>query len=242
MKNLTALKIALPPSPLPPQSLVIAAIGRHGDSVSLNPQPLPPKDSFAKVNAGSNAPLLFLTANIRSNPAAFAGYTLAPTAGKFPVDTLEVFHKTADVTERKSATADAFLAAAKELKQVDQLEQAEKLMEDAYRRVSNPDHTDVDVLRAHEEEGEAERIRQAVVPGLSQNQQAALWSIDDTEIGAIGNAASGVDDTRYASAHQGQWGVEGYSQRAAEEFETAAKQSHLGAQENQQLIDWILSK
>jgi hypothetical protein len=95
-------------------------------------------------------------------------------------------------------------------------------MEDAYRRMSDPNANYVDKLRAEEEMGEAVQIRNSVLPSLSEDQQKALREINSTEQAGILDAGN---------ADFGQTGAEAHA-RGREEFQR-------GMQENQSLINWI---
>jgi hypothetical protein len=222
--------VSLNPQPLPPKSLA-AKIGRLGDSVSLNPQPLPPKAVFANVKASVSAVNTkrlaagqsdrFLTANVRSSPAT-------------PVATLLSSQWSADGFLQLKASPvfkSSILAAIKAQHTVDQLTKAETLMESAYRRMSNPNRNYVDALRAREEMGQALQIRKSVMPDLSELQQKALSAVSDKEQQGIEDAAWATFDLNFSVS----------AQKGAEELEAARKEFQVGVQENQSLINWILS-
>ncbi len=215
--NLTVVQAAV--TPLPAKSLV-AGIVRPGDSVSLNPQPLPPKAVFANVKAVLDA----------TNPAAnfSPSLTMPATATDIPLLTLQggLHHRTIVPP-----------AVRKQLSEADQLTKAEKLMEDAYKTISNPNSNQVDRFRAEEERAQALQIRNSVAPELSEYQQKALSAVSLQEQQGIEDAAWGVFDTKYGNPPADSLQV----QKGAQELQTGKEEFQLGVQENQSLINWILS-
>ena len=223
--NLTALQTAVD-APALPQTTLVAKIGRPGDSVSLNPQPLPPMEVFANVKAAVNPSL---SLSVRSNVTLPFGQSITAPVTQTPllVASLGGPHHRAVVPP----------AVKKAVDEADQLAKAENLMQDAYRKLSNPARNAVDYYRAEEEVDEAGQIRRSVLPGLSDYQQKALSSLNDTEQDGIGNAEWGVFDVTYGDAPPDTPSV----QKGYQELEKSKQEFQLGAQENQSLINWILS-
>ena len=92
-------------------------------------------------------------------------------------------------------------------------------------------------LRADDQIDQATRIRWSVKPGLSENQQRALETIQDTQVKAIDDARFAVFETKVNDNNDIP-----QAQHNAKDFEKSSIEFQEGVDENKSLIDWILSK
>ena len=241
--KLTAVQTAVKIEPLASKSLA-ASVSRPVDWASLNPQPLPPKDVLGNVKAsfgalntkGPDAASLnlFLTVNMGSSLAkpVTSSHQRLNRGADGAVQLKVASHSTDSIVAvLKAIQADQAKATA-----VDQLTQAEKLAEDAYNTLRNPDSNEVEKLRAQEKWAQASSLRASASQGLSKNQRDALAEVEHTEWQAL-------DDARFA-VHESKNGdqSEGWLREYARDFAEADGEMRLGAEENQSLIKWILSK
>lgn len=225
--------VSLNPQPLPPKS-VASQVLKLGDEVSLNPQPLPPKDVFASVKAGFGA---YSKGTAVSESDQFLAASLSLTTSiatyKGVRPGTELFAKQKVSLVNQVSLADLL----KVSNQVNQLNKAEKLMEDAYKTLSDPSSNQVERLRAEDQRAQALEIRKAVAPGLSDSQQKALWVVSGKEQQAMEDAKWGVFDMLYGNPSCDSPSY----QKGLQELAQANQEFHLGVQENKSLIDWITS-
>jgi hypothetical protein len=108
-------------------------------------------------------------------------------------------------------------------KDVAQLDRAEALARDAFKRVMNPNANFVDKLEAQEEMREADKIRKQVEKHLDPLQRQAVEHINDEEKDAVKRAGNAPDN------------LGGLVQRAY-----AGKEMQEAGKESTSLDNWIL--
>jgi len=76
--------------------------------------------------------------------------------------------------------------------QVAQLDKAEAMVQDAIKKLLNPNATATDKAQAAQEIAEAGQIRQQVAQGLNPQQQQVLWQIGKLEWSAFQTVTGGA--------------------------------------------------
>jgi hypothetical protein len=215
-RNVKAVPVAAASQPTTGSSLAAKAT-RAGDLVSINPQPLPPKEVSASVRALAASQDLFL-APVRTDRTGSAA----------------VFKsiRGADSFAPQKATLDyqgPVSAALKKIKTMDQLEKAERLMEQAYLIFRDPNSNDVDRIRAKGLRNQAVVIQMSV-EGLSDAQTEGLAATFVRQWNAMLAAADAAQKNKSGDP------------TGLEDLIEADQAFELGVQDYLSLIDWIQSE